>query len=83
MIPDEVHLFVSAIPEISLTKIVQVIKSITTRAMFKRFPSIKRLIWGCALWERGYFAISSGKSTIDEMKRKYIKDQRFETEVDD
>ena len=47
---DHVHMFVSATPEISPAKIFQVFKSITARAMFKRFPSNKRLLWGGALW---------------------------------
>ena len=76
VMPDHVHLFVSAPPDISPAKVIQTVKSITAREVFKRFPGIKRLLWGGALWERGYFVMSSGEGTTDEMIRRYIKEQR-------
>jgi putative transposase len=76
VMPDHVHMFVSAPPDIAPSKIVQVVKSITAQKVFERFPGIKRKLWGGALWERGYFVMSSGSGTTDEMILKYIKDQR-------
>jgi putative transposase len=76
VMPDHVHLFLSASPENSPAEIIQVIKSITARELFKRFPGLKRHLWGGALWERGYFVMSSGTGTTDEMIRQYIKEQR-------
>ena len=73
---DHVHLFVSASPELAPAKLVQIVKSITTCEVFKRFPGIKKVLWGGALWERGYFVMSSGVGTNDEMIRRYIKEQR-------
>jgi putative transposase len=78
VMPDHVHLFVSTGPDESPAEIIQVIKSITARELFKRFPGLKRQLWGGALWERGYFVMSSGTGTTDEMIRKYIKEQRPE-----
>ena len=74
--PDHVHIFVSAAPEVSPATIAQTIKSITAKKVFERFPGIKKILWGGALWERGYFVMSSGTGTTDEMIRKYIVDQR-------
>lgn len=76
VMPDHVHMFVSASPEVSPSRLIQILKSITAREMFKRFPGIKRLLWGGALWERGYFVMSSGQDTTNEMIRQYIKEQR-------
>lgn len=76
VMPDHVHLFVSATPEIAPAEIVRVVKSITARKVFKRFPGIKRMLWGGNLWERGYFVMSSGTGTTDEMIERYIKEQR-------
>jgi len=73
---DHVHMFVSASPDVSPARLVQIVKRITARKTFERFPGIKRLLWGGALWERGYFVMSSGTGTTDEMIRKYIKEQR-------
>ena len=75
VMPDHVHMFVSSIPDISPAQLIQVVKSITARKTFERFPEIKRILWGGALWERGYFVMSSGTGTTDEMIRKYIKEQ--------
>jgi putative transposase len=74
VLPDHAHLFVSAPPDVSLAKAVQTVKSITARELFKRFPGLKKHLWGGALWERGYFVMSSGQGTTDEMIRLYIKE---------
>ena len=83
VMPDHVHLFVSAAPETSPAHLLQMIKSITAREVFKRFPGIKRFLWGGALWERGYFVMSSGTGTTDEMIRQYIKEQRPHSDAND
>jgi putative transposase len=83
VMPDHVHMFVSACPGLSPARLIQLVKSITAREMFKRFPGIKRVLWGGALWERGYFVMSSGKDTTDEMIRQYIKEQRNPTVAND
>jgi putative transposase len=77
VMPDHVHLFVSAPPDIAPAEIVRVVKSITAREVFKRFPGIKRMLWGGNLWERGYFVMSSGTGTTDEMIQRYIRQQRM------
>jgi putative transposase len=76
VMPDHVHMFVSAPPDIAPARIVQIVKSVTAAKLFERFPSLRRKLWGGALWERGYFVMSSGTGTTDEMIRRYIQDQR-------
>jgi len=73
---DHVHMFASAMPHVAPSDLIRTVKSITARKVFERFPSVKRILWGGALWERGYFVMSSGTDTTDEMIRKYIKEQR-------
>jgi putative transposase len=69
-------MFVSASPELAPASIIQTVKSITARKLFERFPGIKNFLWGGALWARGYFVMSSGSGTTDDMIRQYIKEQR-------
>ena len=76
VMPDHIHMFVTAPPDVAPATLIQRVKSITAREVFKRFPAVKRLLWGGALWERGYFVMSSGTGTTDEMIRRYIKEQR-------
>jgi putative transposase len=83
VMPDHVHMFVSAPPDLAPAEIIQKVKSITARKVFERFPGIKRFLWGGALWGRGYFVMSSGTGTTDEMIRQYIKEQRSQRSVND
>jgi len=76
VMPDHGHLFISSLPYDSPAVLIQKIKSITAREVFRRFPSLRRVLWGGALWERGYFVMTSGTGTTDEMIRQYIKEQR-------
>ena len=39
---DHVHLFVGAEPKYSSSKVMQILKSITTRQIFKEYPEIKK-----------------------------------------
>lgn len=80
---DHIHMFVSAGPDMSPAQLVQIVKSITGKELFRKFPSIKQKLWGGALWERGYFVMSSGTVTTDEMIQKYIKEQRLPREAND
>ena len=42
---DHVHLFVGAEPKYSPSKVMQIIKSITARQIFKEYPEIKKQLW--------------------------------------
>ena len=42
-------------------KIVQIIKSISAREIFKRCPEVKKQLWGGQFWSDGYFVITVGK----------------------
>ena len=78
VMPEHVHMFVSGSPDMAPSQIIQKVKSLTARKAFQRFPGVKRLLWGGAFWERGYFVMSSGPGTTDEMIIQYIKEQRNE-----
>jgi len=78
VMPDHIHMFVSATPNDSPSKLIQTVKSITAKKLFEKFLGIKRYLWGGALWARGYFVMSSGTRTTDEMIRHYIRDQHVE-----
>ena len=43
---DHIHLLVQGTPTASPQHIVQTIKSITARAIFKQNPEVKRMLWG-------------------------------------
>ncbi len=78
---DHVHLFISAPPNISVSKAIQKLKGITSRKIQQEFPEIRKRYWGQHLWARGYFAVSSGNIT-DEMWMEYIRDQKESPDPD-
>ncbi len=71
---DHVHLFVSVPPHISVSKLVQSLKGKTSRKLMSEYKRLSRVFWGCHIWARGYFVVSSGKVTEDVIK-KYIEEQ--------
>ena len=75
---DHVHLFLSAPPRYSPARIVQIIKSISAKMVFKEFPEAKKQLWGGEFWGDGYFVRSVGDKVTSEVIRRYIKYQQQE-----
>jgi len=75
---DHVHLFLSAPPRYSPAEIVQIIKSISAKRVFKQFPEVKKQLWGGEFWSDGYFVRSVGDKVTSEIIRRYIKYQQQE-----
>ncbi len=50
---DHVHVFVGAAPKYSPSKVMQIIKSITAREFFKRFPEVRKQLCGGEFWSDG------------------------------
>ena len=71
---DHVHIFVSVLPHISVSQLVQWIKGKTSRKMLVEFKALSRAFWGRHIWGRGYFVASSGHVT-DEAIMNYIEQQ--------
>lgn len=70
---DHVHLFLSAPPRYSPARVVQVIKSISAKMVFKEFPEVKKQLWGGEFWSDGYFVRSVGDKVTSDLIRRYIK----------
>jgi len=72
---DHVHFLVQSVPRYSPSKIAQMIKSITAKQMFKRYPQVKEILWGGEFWSKGYFMSSVGKHGDESQLRNYVKNQ--------
>jgi putative transposase len=75
---DHVHLFLVVPPKYAPSRVVQIIKSISAKMMFREFPEIKKKLWGGELWNDGYFVRSVGDKVTAEVIRKYIRYQHDE-----
>jgi putative transposase len=72
---DHVHFLVQSVPGYSPKKIVQTIKSITAREIFKQLPEVKEQLWGGEFWSDGYFVSTVGAHGNEQMIKQYIKEQ--------
>lgn len=79
---DHVHFLVQSVPTYSPQKIVQTIKSITAREIFRVCPEVKKQLWGGEFWTDGYFISPVGKHSNEEVIKKYIQNQGAESEYE-
>ena len=70
---DHVHLFLSASPKYSPSRVVQILKSVSARELFRRHPKLREQLWGGELWGEGYFVRSVGDEVTATVIRRYIK----------
>jgi putative transposase len=76
---DHVHLLVNYPPKVSVSKLVNSLKGVSSRLIRKKkYPSVCQKLWGNALWSPSYFAGSCGGAPIDIIK-KYIEQQNTPT----
>ena len=80
--PNHVHFFAGAPPKIAPAKIVLVVKSISARELFKRFPMIKRQLWGGEFWKNGYYVGTVGEKQTEYIIRQYLQKQGLEKKAD-
>ena len=74
---DHVHVFVSAIPKISISYIAKMMKGISGRLLLKEFPEMSKELYKGELWNPSYYAETIG-SISEEAIRKYIQNQEKE-----
>jgi len=73
---DHVRLLVNYHPKVSVSALVNSLKGVSSRMIRKKnYPSIRRKLWGGALWSPSYFAGSCGGAPINII-RQYIEQQR-------
>ena len=77
---NHVHVFVGAAPRYSPSHVMQVMKSITAREIFKQYPEIKEKLWGGEFWSDGGYIATVGEGVTEEIIRRYIEKQGTEEE---
>ena len=71
---DHVHFLILSVPNISIARIVTVLKSITAREIYKTHPEIKKLLWGGNFWTSGYYVNTVGSHGTEEVIQNYVKE---------
>jgi putative transposase len=75
IMPDHVHLFVTAHPKFAPANIVKIFKGITAKKLFERHPDIKSKLWNGHLWNPSYYVGTCGDTTKDVVQM-YIETQK-------
>lgn len=72
VMPEHIHLFLSAPPFVAPTDIVKVMKGVTAKRVFEKFPQLhRRKYWGDHMWSPSYYIGTHGNVSAETIK-KYI-----------
>ena len=72
---DHVHLLIQYTPQTELSKLINNLKTVSSRYMRKEFKErVDEFYWKDVLWTSGYGVFSCGGVTVEELK-KYIENQ--------
>ena len=72
---DHVHLLVHYPPKVSVSKLVNSLKGVSSRLLKKKHPELEKKYWKSKLWSPSYFAGSCGGAPISVI-RQYVEQQR-------
>ena len=78
VVEDHVHIFLEAPPRLSPSRIVQILKSISARELFRQFPHLRQKLWGGQFWSDGYFVRAVGDEVTGDVIRRYIEYHQHE-----
>jgi putative transposase len=72
---DHVHLLLEYPPTVSLPRLVNSLKGVSSRLLRQQRTDIVRRYWKGVLWSPSYFAASCGGAPLDIIRR-YVEQQR-------
>ena len=75
VMPDHIHVFVSAKPKYSPTYICKMLKGISSRRLFLQHPDLKSKLWDGHLWNPSTYIETIGHIS-EETVKKYINAQK-------
>ena len=75
VMPDHMHVFISAKPKFSPSYIYKMLKGISSRKLFMKHPEIRKHLWGKHLWNPSTYVETIGHISEDVV-RKYIETQK-------
>ena len=70
---DHIHVQIEVPPQRSVGSAVRVLKSVSARWVFRRFPGLKARFWSGQLWGDGYFCRTVGEGVTAAIVRRYLE----------
>ncbi len=71
---DHTHILFKTTPKTNLVKFINALKGATSNAIRHRFPEVKKKLWKDIFWSKSYCLITTGQTTLDQLK-KYVENQ--------
>jgi putative transposase len=70
VMPEHIHLFISAPPFIAPTDIVKIMKGVTAKRVFQKFPELrKKEFLGNHIWSPSYYIGTHGQVSAETIKK--------------
>jgi putative transposase len=76
IMPDHLHLFLSADPKTSVVQIIHQLKGYTSRVLRQEFPFLQKMP---SMWTRSFFVSTAGNASAQTIL-KYIEEQKTREE---
>ncbi|MBS0018767.1 MAG: IS200/IS605 family transposase [Arthrospira sp. PLM2.Bin9] len=75
---DHIHLLVDMAPKVSVSRLCNTLKTVTSREIRKRYAEeLRPYYWKPVFWKRGFSAVSSGGAPLSILKQ-YIENQGYD-----
>lgn len=72
---DHIHLLASFHPKYSGSYVVGAFKSITARELFRRFPELRKELWGGEFWSDGFYLATVSERGTWQVVERYVAQQ--------
>jgi len=80
---NHVHVFVGAAPRYAPSRVMQVLKSVSARMLFERFPELRKTLCGAEFWSDGGYVGTVGDGVTADIIRAYVENQGTPEEKED
>ena len=78
---DHVHVLCRFLPKYSGSQVIRLIKSISSRHVFREVPGVKRALWGGEFWTDGYYIATVSWRGDKKIIEEYIRKQGREKDI--
>ena len=72
---DHIHILISFPPKYGGSDVVRIFKSITAKQLFKKFPNLKKDLWGGEFWSDGFYISTISKRGNWHTVQNYVSNQ--------
>lgn len=72
---NHIHILISFPPKYGASEVVRILKSITARQLFLRFPELKKELWGGEFWSDGFYMATVSERGNWRVVENYVANQ--------